>query len=130
MASKGTGKQVGRKTKLTPSLIKKVCKHVEDGLKYVDACMISGISESAFYDWQARGEKEPDTIYGEFLAAIKRAQVVRKAVLLEKLDRIGEEHWQSVAWRLERGFPDEFGKTKVEHEGTINIHFDKEDENL
>lgn len=130
MGDTKSDRPVGRPTKLTKQVIKDVCCCISDGLKYEDACLVAGISVSSFCEWRVKGEKQPDTIYGELLDSVKKAQAKRKQRLLKKIEAAGDEQWQANAWILERGHPDEFGKTKVEHEGTINLHFDRDDEKL
>lgn len=90
-----------------------------------------GISVSTLRDWIRRGEREAQRLstknaksnkteepYLEFSAAIKKAQAegeIRDVLLIGNAAR---EAWQAAAWRLERRFPDRWGrKGKLELSG-------------
>jgi succinate dehydrogenase flavin-adding protein (antitoxin of CptAB toxin-antitoxin module) len=68
-----------------------------------------GITRMTWWNWEQRGEREPDTIFGEFLYTVKKAQAASEISML-RLIRTGWEGWQSKAWIMERRFPQRWGK--------------------
>lgn len=116
----------GRKTTLTKEVIELVCGHIEGGLSNRDAAKLSGISETSFYEWISRGEKDKEknkkTIYAEFADNIKASMVVFKAWNLQQIRNAAKQtkHWTAAAWLLERKFPEEFGK-KLNIKGNFNV---------
>ena len=91
---------MARKTKLTDELSKKICAFIASGATNEDACKLTGIGESSFYDWIKR--------FPEFSEAVKKASVDFKRAHILKIAM--DESWQSSAWLLERRFPEEYGK--------------------
>lgn len=116
----------GRKTKCTPELIKFLFELITRGSNIKDACAIVNLTEASYYNWIARGRKEAqrledetaqfiekEAVFLEFFESMKKAIPLYKLSLLEKLDQAGADSWQSYAWRLERGYPDEYGKRTI-----------------
>ncbi len=100
----------GRKTKYTPETVKKLCDAIQLGLTYRLACLYGGITETTFYDWL---QKKP-----EFSDAVKIAEgkaAVSWLAMIEQAAKVGT--WQAAAWKLERRYPQEYGKTVQEHQG-------------
>ena len=102
-------KQNGRPTKLVDDdTQQRILNAIRLGLGIDDAAVYAGINRSTFFRWQAWGEegKEP---YASFCDALKNARIECKMRLLANLERFSE-NWIVSAWRLERMFPDEFGR--------------------
>ena len=128
---------MARPTKLTSEVIEKLCQAIQLGSTYTHACAYAGVSEAWFYAAKKRGEDEierrqgsrvkPDTRkwqteqpYVEFLEDIKKAE--GKAVFgwLAKIELAANDgNWQAAAWKLERRYPKEYGRSvqQVEHSG-------------
>ncbi|HXF72327.1 MAG TPA: hypothetical protein VNO79_06935 [Actinomycetota bacterium] len=54
----------------------------------------------------------------EFRDAVERALVEAEVADVALIERAAQEgHWQAAAWRLERMFPDRWGRRRIEHTG-------------
>ena len=98
----------GNKSKLTKQLIKKACSLKKKGYTNTQICQACEISEETFYRWQ-RGEELEGLAY-ELCEGLKKAEAEKQAALLAKIEAHGEEHWQAVAWYMERMWPERFGR--------------------
>lgn len=127
---------MGRPTKLDYKVQEKIIQAIKAGNYMETAAAYAGISKSTLYDWLKRGEREKqrvaknprykirksEKIYVEFSDAVEKALAeaeVRDVLLIGKA---AEEQWQAAAWRLERKFPDRWGRRVIEHSGDININ--------
>ena len=66
--------KAGRKSKLTPELVKRFCNLVEVGNSNVDACNLLEISESTFYSWIAKGKTQARGIHREFVTELEKSR--------------------------------------------------------
>jgi transposase len=121
----------GRPTKLTPETVKKLCVAIQQGATYALACKYAGISYDTFNDWKRRGAEEearrqnPRVQEGtaawtegeefiQFLQAIQKAEGDAALGWLLKIELAATAgHWQAAAWKLERRYPQEYGRTVV-----------------
>lgn len=97
-------------SKYTPERVERIIKAVKDGLPFVTAAALGGISEATFYNWMK------DNV--EFLESIKAAEAEAEERLVEQISF--DPSWQSKAWILERRHPDRWGRVdrnKVELTG-------------
>ena len=102
---------IGRPSKLTDILVKEICEYIATGNTFERACRLSNISESIFYDWKAKGEKEKQGKYLDFLEAVKKAEEEFKKTNIDIiLNAAKDGTWQAAAWLLERKHPEEFGR--------------------
>ncbi len=97
---------------------------LKDGNYVETACAIVGLAKSTFYDWtnwgrQARDKvnKDPNAkltknerICLDFSDAIKKASAEAEARDLYLIGQAAKYSWQAAAWRLERKFPDRWGR--------------------
>lgn len=103
-------KQLGRKTKLNPEMIKAIVKHIEAGVTVVGICGLVGIAETNYYKWFEYAEdSKKDDIFRQFRQSVKKAEGKFEAGLVKKIEQ--DPAWQSNAWLLERRFPKRWGKT-------------------
>lgn len=109
MASRTAAKK-GRPTKLTKEIQLAITEYVRAGNYVETAAAAAGISKNTLYDWLKRGAKEPQTIYGEFSDAVQKALAQSEIDDLRRLEEHSADHWQAVAWRLERRFPEKWGR--------------------
>jgi len=117
---------VGRKTKLTPEMQKKIVQALEVGAIHEDACAYAGISHECFYNWLRLGEtgRQP---FAEFSEAVKGAEgkaVVGWLAQIETAARAG--NWQAAAWKLERRRPKGYGRQLADADAApppdIHVH--------
>lgn len=121
---------MGRNTKLTPEVQKRIADAIRLGAIFEHASLYGGITASCLYNWLKKGGNEksrrenggvPDeklTPFVEFFDAIKSAEgtaVVGWLMRIEKAATDGE--WTAAAWKLERRYPDVYGKRTVEVSG-------------
>jgi hypothetical protein len=89
-----------------------------DAVPIETACEACGIGKTTYYTWRSRGEtgEEP---YAEFRNVTTRARANAKLQLLRRIDDACKQgDWRAAAWRLERGWPDEFGKNRQQHQNS------------
>lgn len=99
----------GRKSKYTPETVKKITQAIELGATYELAAAYGGISITTFNDWR---KAKP-----AFSAAIKEAEGRASVKWLARIEQAASEHWQAAAWKLERRYPRDYGRTVQEHTG-------------
>ena len=114
---------MARKTKLTPKTQKAIVDALSVGATHRIACEYAGITQDTFYRWLNQGEagKSP---FSEFSEQVARTQGRAAVGWLAKIDAAANEgDWRAVAWKLERRYPQEYGRTvhEVEHSGAIGI---------
>jgi len=115
-------KKGGRPTKLTPEILSKICDALRAGNYRETAAAFAGIRKSTFYDWIRQGARAPHGIYRELHDAVEKALAdseARDVALIGKA--AGDGDWQAAAWRLERKFPERWGR-RDRHEVDANIH--------
>jgi hypothetical protein len=112
------------KTKLTPELQEKILLHLRLGAYVETAAACAGIHKDTFYEWMkkgARGQKP----YVAFAEAVNKAIAESESRDLATVLKASAKYWQAAAWRLERRFPEKYGRFdrmkvegKIEHDGT------------
>ena len=101
---------MARPTKLTPELQGKICEILSKGNSITTACQSVGISDTTFRRWKEQGDKEPDSVHGEFVEAMQKAESDAKQALLAHVQDAAPQHWQAAMTILERRWPNEFGR--------------------
>lgn len=119
----------GRPTKLTYELIEQIADLVREGNYIETASAVAGIDKNSLYRWLKRGAREverlaknpklkgkiEEKIYVDFSNAVKKAMAESEADDLENIKKASREDWKASAWRLERRFPNRWGrKEKVD----------------
>ena len=105
-ANKGTPRsksKAGRPTKYVPEIIEKILNAIAVGAPFTHACNYAGISFETFNEWRKQ--------YSEFSEQVKEAE--GKAVIgwLARIEQAAKDgNWTAAAWKLERRFPEDFGK--------------------
>lgn len=120
-----------RPTKLNSEIQNKIVTAIRAGNYIETAAAYAGISKSTLYDWLRRGEREKQRVeknpryrirksekpYVEFSDAVEKALAEAEIRDVAIIAKAAEEHWQAAAWRLERKFPERWGR-KDRHEIT------------
>jgi hypothetical protein len=108
---------MGRPSKLTHETHAQIVKVVRAGNYLEVAAAYAGISKQSLSVWMRRGAREArkgmETPYAEFSRAITEALA---AAEIDDVLRIGQAaltQWQAAAWRLERKFPDRWGRWRL-----------------
>ncbi|MFP5116088.1 hypothetical protein ACSU64_27655 [Bacillaceae bacterium C204] len=116
----------GRKSKLTPALIKDAAKLLKGGNYVETVCEYLGIGTTTWYRWMQEGEVAKSGLKREFRDVVKKAEAEAEIRLITDLQKIAEtdQKWQALAWMLERKYPDRWGRkdkvsADVQHSGEV-----------
>lgn len=126
-----TGNKPGRPVMLDndPEKIDLLFKALQTGAYLETAIRYAGISKTAIYLWlkkghaavdrQEKGEpsREDDTTYVEFMYRLEKAMAESEMRDLLNIANAAVESWQASAWRLERRFPEKYGRRIQEVSG-------------
>ena len=116
----------GRPTKLTTELTEEIAKYLRAGNYIETTAALVGINRDSIYEWLKRGAAEQErllknprarirkreSIFVEFSDTVKKAQAQSEAMLVGLVGKAAEKNWTAAAWRLERKFPDKWGRTE------------------
>jgi hypothetical protein len=104
----------GRPTKCTPETVGKLTQAIQLGATYELACNYAGIDYSTFARWM--NEKR------DFREAIKEAEGKASVVWLAKIEQAASEgNWQAAAWKLERRYPEQYGRRVQDVRARIDV---------
>lgn len=124
-------RHVGRPLKITPEIQADLIKMLSAGNYLETAAAYCGISTDTVRGWVKRGEQEAqrlkadstawpiksETEFMELAIAIRQAQATSEIRDVMLIGNAARDQWQAAAWRLERRYPDKWGK-KERHELT------------
>lgn len=138
MSPKPAKRGRGRPGKLTPDRAARIIEAVRRGAYIEAAAAEVGIASSTLHGWIRRGARSwelgetpsrAERPYHEFVEALKKAQAESEAADLDRIARAADEGaWQAAAWRLERRFPDRWGRrTRVEADVRADVSARTED---
>lgn len=108
---------MGRPTKLTPDVKRRIVTAIKQGATYKLAAKYGGVHYDTFNEWMKQGEQDSEGEYSEFSDAVKKAEGEAAVKWLKVIDAAGKESWQAMAWKLERRYPQEYGRQIQEHTG-------------
>lgn len=75
----------GRRSKLTRKIIKAISTKVRKGSNFRAAALSSGVGESTFYSWLARGREETSGLYREFVESLEASSAQVEVEISESL---------------------------------------------
>jgi len=105
---------VARPSKLTPEVQDRIVHAIQMGATYELAAAAGGISYETLNTWQKTKPK--------FSEAIKAAEAAAVDRWLTQIEQAAEQGtWQAAAWKLERRYPQQYGRTVQEHSGSAEI---------
>ena len=110
----------GRPTKLTPEVQKQICDAIEAGNYIETAAAYAGINKDTLYRWLRDGARAKKGKKKNFSDAVQKALAKSEMRDVYIIGKAAENQWQAAAWRLERKFPDRWGrkdKQRLEHTG-------------
>ena len=106
---------MARRTKYTPDVVQRLETAIAAGATYRLACGYAGISEDTLARWREHR--------ADFADMLVRAEASAALRWLARIEQAGAEDWRALAWKLERRYPQEYGRTvqeqRVQHSGTI-----------
>jgi hypothetical protein len=101
---------MARPSKYTPECVKKILEAIRLGATYRIACQYAGINEVTFERWRASKV--------DFADNIREAEGVGAIKWLAQIEKAGNDgDWKALSWKLERRFPQEYGRTVQEVQG-------------
>lgn len=112
----------GSAPKLTPELAEKIFIAIRQGSTLESASAYAGVARSTFKDWCAKGRKpgarDP---YKGFVTGLDEALATFEVAAVAQIAKAGQEgEWQASAWRLERRFPDRYGR-RTRLDGSLTV---------
>lgn len=126
--AEGSRTKPGRPPKLTDEIQDEIVELLRAGNYIETACAVAGVSKKTFYEWMKKAnQSKRKTRYTEFRNAVKKAQAWSEARDVTIIAKHGEKSWQAAAWRLERKYPDRWGrKDKLDVESKVKIDSDND----
>lgn len=115
---------MGRPSKLTPEVQKRLCDAIRAGNYYEAACAYAGIDYSTFRRWMKKGEGQKRGKYREFCEAVTRAELEAEARLVAQWQQHMPNDYRAIRDFLERRFPERWGRREkidanVTHNGQV-----------
>ena len=107
---------MGRPSKLTPETQARIVQAIEVGATYELAAQFGGIAYNTFNEWMKKGEAAKSGRFLDFYEAVKAAEGKAAIKWLALIDKAAAETWQAAAWKLERRYPETFGRRVVQSE--------------
>lgn len=106
---------MARPTKYTPETVAKLCQAIKLGATYALACKYAGVSYHTFNEWR-NGRRFPQGTTPDdkraFGDAIEKAEGDAAIGWLAKIEKSASDGaWQAAAWKLERRYPEDYGRT-------------------
>jgi len=129
---------MARPTKFSNETKHKIITAIRAGNYIETASAYAGISKNTLYDWLRRGEREKQRVeknprykirkseqpFVDFSDAVEKALAEAEVRDVAIIAKAAEEQWQAAAWRLERKFPDRWGRKVIEHKGSLEVKND------
>jgi hypothetical protein len=116
-------KQGGRPLLFSKEIADKIITAVQAGNYMETAAAFAGVPKQTFYEWLKRGGKacqvrakgkevpEKELQFMEFSDAIEKAIAEAEVLDLSLIKQAARDgNWQAAAWRLERHYPDRWGR--------------------
>jgi transposase len=94
---------------LTPEILERAAALLLEGHHKETVADFLGIHRATWWRWEQIGEREPETIYGDF-CNVTRAAIAGAEIDAIRTIRAGRPDWPARAWLAERRFPQRWGK--------------------
>lgn len=107
---------MARPTKYTEETAKKICDAIRIGATYELAAAYAGISADTFARWRANN--------AGFAEKLREAEGQGAIGWLAKIEKAANDgDWRSAAWKLERRYPEQYGRQVVsqQHSGEVTF---------
>ncbi len=104
---------MGAPPTLTPELIDTILKFVASGSYFETAATAAGVPRPTFYYWLKQSNNpKANPIYKEFRIKLEKAAAEAELKDILRIAQASQSQWQAAAWRLERRYPDRWGKVE------------------
>ncbi len=101
--------KTGRPAKYTEDVIGRLEQAIAMGASFKLACQYAGITEQTLSRWRASKSGLSERL--------EKAEGVAAVKWLAKIEQAANTQWQAAAWKLERRYPQDYGRTVQEHQG-------------
>lgn len=108
---------MGRPSKLTPEVQKRITDAIRVGATYELAAQFGGVAYNTFNEWMKAGADANSGRFYEFYESVKKAEGEGAIKWLAVIDKAATEQWQAAAWKLERRYPHSYGRSVTEVTG-------------
>ena len=118
---------MGRPTKLTPEIHRRIVKAVRCGNYGEVAAQSEGVDKRTFYRWMELGQSDADEHedYRQFRHAVTRARAVAERRMVNVVRTDAVQNAESARWYLERSASDRWGRRdKLTIESAVNAELD------
>ena len=106
-----------------PQVADKMIEMLSRGIPPSTVCRYAGIRYTAFRRWLEVGAEGTNPVYTAFLDRVAKAEATAEVTLLDKMDAHHENDWKSIAWMLERRWPENWARRdrhEISGELTVN----------
>jgi len=100
----------GKPTIFTPEISAKIVQALRVGNYIETAAAWAGIGRQTLFDWLRRGRGESSGMYHDFVKDCEEALAASEVRDLGLIAQAAPSQWQAAAWRLERRYPDKWGR--------------------
>ena len=124
----------GQPTKLTPERQRIILETLRVGATFEAAAGRAGVALGTIHDWRARGrgdkkDRPVTKLYADFAAAVDEALADAEIRMVATIRKAGQQHWNAVAWILERRWPDRYGRREMQRL-EVSGHLDRSPEDI
>lgn len=106
---------MARPTKLNEDVKKRIVQAIQLGATYELAAQYGGVSYNTFNEWMKAGAEAKSGAFRELYEDVHSAGGKAVVGWLAKIEAAANDGiWQAAAWKLERRYPHEYGKTVVD----------------
>jgi hypothetical protein len=107
-------------SKLTPETQARIVQAIGVGATYELAAKFGGVTYQTFLNWMKAGATGKSGRYVGFFEAVREAEGKAAVKWLAIIDKVANDeknpNWQAAAWKLERRYPEMFGRRMVQAE--------------
>lgn len=102
----------GRPTSLTKERENLLFNALAAGASFETAAAFAGVARSTFQEWLKRGRRDEQP-YAALLERVDEAVAISEVRDLQRVNLAAETTWQAAAWRLERRWPERYGRRTI-----------------
>src|SRR5262245_12696464 len=84
----------GRRSKLTPLVVERLCTAIRAGNYFEAACAYADIGQRTFFAWMRRGQKASRGRFRELYLAVKKAEAEAELTVVAQWRQQIPENWQ------------------------------------
>lgn len=117
-----SARRVGRPSKLTPEVRRRLISAITAGNYYQTACQFAGIGYSTFRRWMERGQNAKTGQYREFWEEVTRAEAEAEARMVAQWQAQIPEDWRAARDFLARRYPERWAQKEridLAHSGEV-----------